>query len=189
MDPLLIDIPDEIVTARLRLRAPRDGEAAEMNRAIRESIDELNPWMPWANPMPAMEQTQVYCQRSIARQAVREEISYRLYLRDADLYAGHISLTRMNWNVPRFEIGFWIRTSLSRRGYVTEAVGALTEFAFSALKACRVEIHSDEKNIGSRRVAEKAGFTLEGILRNQQRDSTGRLENMCVYARIASPAD
>jgi RimJ/RimL family protein N-acetyltransferase len=185
MNPLLLDIPDRIETARLVLHAPRAGEAEEMHRAIHESIEELKPWMPWANPTPALEATQTYCQRSMANHALRQELCFRMHLHENDRYAGNVSLCRMDWNVPRVELGYWIRTPLSRRGYVTEAVDALTSFSFNALKVCRVEIHADETNTRSRRVPERLGFVLEGILRHHQRHTDGRLQNMCVYSKIA----
>ena len=48
MDPLLLDLPEEIVTQRLVLRPPRAGDGATMNEAIAETIEALQRWMPWA---------------------------------------------------------------------------------------------------------------------------------------------
>ncbi|HUB27599.1 MAG TPA: GNAT family protein, partial [Tepidisphaeraceae bacterium] len=84
------------------------------------------------------------------------------------------------------EIGYWIRTSLAGGGYASEAVAALTRLAFDSFKAARVEIQTDELNTRSRRVAERAGFVLEGILRNQYHHRNGELRNACVYSRIAA---
>jgi len=189
MDPLLIDIPERIETPQLLLLAPPAGEPEEMNQAIVESAAELKPWMPWADPVPTLEQTRIWRQRSLARHAAREEIYFRLYQREPRVFGGNVSLCRMDWNVPRFEIGYWIRTSLTGCGYATEATEALWAFAMHALKASRVEIHMDELNVASRRVAERAGFKLEGVLRNHARAADGRLQNMCVYSKIANPAD
>ena len=61
---------------------------------------------------------------------------------------------------------------------------ALAEFARSALGARRLEITSDPRNLPSRRVAEKAGFALEGIRRQSRRDPAGNLYDSCMYARI-----
>jgi RimJ/RimL family protein N-acetyltransferase len=56
--------------------------------------------------------------------------------------------------------------------------------ARSALGAVRLEIRSDARNAASRRVAEKCGFELEGILRRARRDAAGDLADACVYARV-----
>lgn len=48
MKPILLDWPDTIETPRLIIRVPQAGGGAQLNAAIAESIDELRPWMPWA---------------------------------------------------------------------------------------------------------------------------------------------
>ena len=75
-----------------------------------------------------------------------------------------MSLFNIEWSIPKFEIGYWLRTTLIGKGYMTEAVVALTKMAKETLKANRIEIRCDERNVRSRRVAERAGYRLEGIL-------------------------
>lgn len=60
-------------------------------------------------------------------------------------------------------IGYWIDQRFSGRGYITRAVVALTEFAFSELKLHRIEINLRPENAASQKVAEKAGYLYEGM--------------------------
>jgi RimJ/RimL family protein N-acetyltransferase len=92
-------------------------------------------------------------------------------------------LHRIDWSVPKFEVGFWVRTSFQGKGYVTEAAGSIVAMAFDNLGAHRVEALPDEDNDRSRRVCERIGLALEGILRNERRAPGGTLRNTCVYAR------
>ena len=71
---------------------------------------------------------------------------------------GSSGLQGIDWEVPKFEIGYWCRTSFTGRGYITEAVRGITAFAFEALGARRVEIRCDSRNHPSVRVAQRAGF-------------------------------
>ena len=48
-------------------------------------------------------------------------------------------------------------------------IAALVAYAFTHLRAARVELITDEENTRSRRVAERCGFTLEGVLRHERR--------------------
>ena len=73
---------------------------------------------------------------------------------------------------------------LELQGYASEAVTALTEWALQNLGAMRVELVTDEQNLGSRGVAERCGFRLEGIQRNVARSPDGRLRSNCIYARM-----
>jgi RimJ/RimL family protein N-acetyltransferase len=68
-------------------------------------------------------------------------------------------------------------------GLITEAIQALSQFAFEHLQAKRLEIFADNSP-HSWHVAEKVGFELEGILRNEKIDPDGTLRNTRVYAKI-----
>ena len=86
--------------------------------------------------------------------------------------------------MPKFEIGYWCHTGMTGRGYVTEAVRGIGAFAFDVLGAQRVEIRCDPLNRPSTRVAELAGFTLEGELRNDARATDGTLRNTLVFSAV-----
>jgi RimJ/RimL family protein N-acetyltransferase len=66
-------------------------------------------------------------------------------------------------------------------------VQALVRYAFEHLKAVRVALVTDAQNQRSRAVAQRCGFALEGILRQERRASDGTLRDTCVYARCARP--
>ena len=86
--------------------------------------------------------------------------------------------------MPKVEIGYWVRKQFAGQGYVTEAVNAVTDFAFRVFEAKRVEIRMDDDNVLSSRVAERCGFELEGILRNERRKLDGSLGNTRVYSKV-----
>jgi RimJ/RimL family protein N-acetyltransferase len=86
--------------------------------------------------------------------------------------------------VPRFEIGYWVRHSAQGRGLVTEALQTLARFAFDGLRARRVEVRMSSANQRSRAVAERCGFTLEGVLRQDSLSTDGQPRDTVVYARV-----
>lgn len=67
---------------------------------------------------------------------------------------------------------------------MTEGVRALADHALGPLAASRVTILCDDRNTPSWRLAERAGFQLEGILRNDRLDLSGRLRDTRVYSRV-----
>ncbi|WP_328963156.1 GNAT family N-acetyltransferase [Streptomyces virginiae] len=67
--------------------------------------------------------------------------------------------------VESTEIGYWAVKEHRGRGYMTEAVLAVARWAFTELGIGRLEWRAEVGNAGSRAVAEKAGFQVEGILR------------------------
>jgi len=184
LNSLLLDIPERFETGRLEMRATRAGHGAEIHEAFMESHPQLRPWLPWAVEQQSLEQSERHCREMQARWHSREEIDFLIHRRADGLLVGKGGLHTIDWTVPKFEIGYWIRTSCAGQGYATEAALGLTELARTALGARRVEICSDARNAASRRVAEKCGFELEGIHRLARRDTAGGLSDACTYARI-----
>ena len=83
------------------------------------------------------------------------------------------------------EIGYWTVAGHRGKGLTDEAVRVLGEWAFAELGLHRVELHVDPANTGSRRVAERAGFQAEGIVR-QRFLHRGRPGDVVLYARLAA---
>ncbi len=182
MKPILRDFPEEFETERLIIRAPRFGDGALVHAAIVESFSNLEPWMPWVHPLPTMEEEEANLRNARARFLAREELWLLLFLKGTDTFVGGSGLQRIDWDVPKFEIGYWARNKFQRQGYITEAVSGITQFAFDVLDARRIEIRVDDRNVRSWRIPERLGLTLEGILRNASRDVNGQLCDTRLYA-------
>jgi len=186
MDALLEDVPERIDTERLILRCLRGSDAATLNEAVRESMDQLRLHMPWAQTQPSLLQSEAECRRMQAKFLLREDLAMAMFERAADgsegALVGGTGLHRIDWAVRRFEIGYWCRARCQGHGFVTEAVRALTQFAFAQLRARRVEVRMDDTNPRSWRVAERAGFALEGVLRSDNLSPQGEPRDTRVYA-------
>lgn len=181
---MLTDLAEQLETERLVLRIPNMGEGATVNAVVIESIAELSKWMPWANPTPDVHATETWCRQTRAKFVLGEEAQYVLRWRDDDTVVGACGVWRTNASVPRCEVGYWVRTSHTRRGIAAEAATAVSRVAFDTFGAERVEIRCDDRNDASGRVASKCGYALEGVLRRNERDPAGELRDTRVYARI-----
>jgi RimJ/RimL family protein N-acetyltransferase len=70
------------------------------------------------------------------------------------------------------EVGYWVAADARGRGIATRATRAAAQWAFGSVPdLARVQLRADTQNIASNRVAEKAGFTREGVLRSQRFNS------------------
>lgn len=184
MNPILKNFPDQFETKRLLIRAPRPGEGQMVYEAVMESLEQLKLWMPWAHQEMSPEIQEGISRRMHANFLARQDLPLRLFKKETGELVGGSGLHRFDWDVPRFEIGYWVRTKFAGQGYITEAVIGIANFAFEKLYAERVEIRMDTNNTRSWRVAERAGFTLEGILRNDDRAVNGTLRSTRVYSMI-----
>lgn len=177
-------LPQSLETPRLILRIPELSDAPLLNAAIEESFAELSAWMPWAAEPQSLEQTEIFC--VTAREQWQKDVRYSVIMvrKDDGMIVGGTGYPYLDWAVPRFEIGYWCRTSLVGRGYVSEATRALALLAFDELAATRVELRMDDANENSWRVAERLGFELEGVLRAEARNNRGGISDTRVYAVI-----
>ena len=188
MDPLLIDVPDRLETERLVLRCPRPGDGVLVNAAVQASIDVLRPWMPWAQEEPTLEASETYCRSQQAKFVLREDLVMLIFEKGSEdgdgPLLGATGLHRIDWTLRCFEIGYWRRAGLSGLGIISEAVTALARMAFDRLDARRVEVRMDDDNERSWKLAERTGFTFEGLLRGNSVTPRGHSRSTRVYARV-----
>ncbi len=187
MNPILLDLPFPIVTPRLSIRPAAPGDGPALYAAVAESIAGLRLWMPWARGEINVETCELNCREAYVRFLSREDL--RLYCFDratGDFVAGS-GLHRIDWEHRIFEIGYWVRSSRAGAGYVSEAVNAIARYAFGPLDAKRVSIHCNASNAKSRAVAERLGFALEGVHRNDDRAAAAEIQcrDHAIYARTS----
>jgi len=182
--PILLDFPDWFESERLVIRAPRAGDGRAIHEAIVESLDELRPWMPWSHLEQSVETAEAYAREAHAAFAARRNLHLNLYLRDGATYVGGSGLHDIDWAIPRFEIGYWVRSSMTGHGYATEAARRIAQYAFEDLRAQRVEIWCDARNERSAAVARRAGFTLEARLEHNRLGADGVLSDSLCFVRL-----
>jgi RimJ/RimL family protein N-acetyltransferase len=183
-DPILFSIPESFESNRLIIRAPLWDDGVSVNEAVKESIEELRPWMPWAQSIPTIEESEISIRRSRLQFLDRTDLRLLLILKETGQLIGSSGLHRIDWQARKFEIGYWVRTSFGNQGYITEAVEAITIYAVHELHANRIEIRCDRRNALSARVAERQGFTLEGILRKDICDVKGLVRDTMVFSKV-----
>lgn len=130
--------------------------ADEATAAIRESLPELQPFLPWAQDDYDTAASRDFIERSVDNWAKGTEFNYAIFTTVGDLVGAIGLMTRMGPGV--LEIGYWIRTPYAGRGFMTAAVSALARVALTLPGIDRVAIRHDAANAASAAVAVKAGF-------------------------------
>jgi RimJ/RimL family protein N-acetyltransferase len=183
--PILRDLPEELVGERVVVRPYRPGDGLQVFEAIRESLAELRPWMPWATEGHTLQDAEAFARRSHAQWHLREELYVAVCARDTGRFLGSSGLHVIDWDVPWFEVGYWLRTSAVGKGYATESARLVLGLAFERLGANRVDLRCDTRNERSAAVARRLGFAFEGTRRNDSRDTAGHLRDTHLFAMTA----
>jgi RimJ/RimL family protein N-acetyltransferase len=186
--PILMDFPYSFDTERLTIRGPLPGDGQEVHTAVKESWAELRSWMPWAaGKIMTAEEYEVWAREGQLKFLSREDLLMIPQLKGTTTIIGGCGLHRINWDIPKFEIGYWVRTPYARKGYITEAAASLADFAFNTLGAKRVEIKCDALNDRSAAIPRRLGFEHEATLRHDDRHHlTNELRDTLIFAKVRS---
>ncbi len=161
----------ELTGRRVRLRPPREDDWPAWAELRAASRDFLTPWEP------------TWPQDALTRAAFRRRL--RQYAEDWRLDAGYsfhilhegdgrllggISLSNVRRGIAQTaSLGYWIGAPHARRGYMTEAVMCILDFAFAQLGLRRIEAACLPDNEASQRLLHRTGFQEEGYARKYLR--------------------
>ncbi|MFI5616967.1 GNAT family N-acetyltransferase [Streptomyces sp. NPDC051567] len=166
--------PLTLTTARLVLRPFAPADADEVHAAVQDPG--IQRWT--AVPSPYTREHAASFVGRIAPDGWRDDTAYAFAVRlapgtrtgtgtdtggGAGALAGAADLHRRGEGP--WEVGYWTAPEHRGRGYTTEAVRALAHWAFTGLGSVRLEWRAEVGNTASRAVAERAGFTVEGVER------------------------
>ena len=118
-----------------------------------------------------------------------DELAFVIAGTDDDAFLGCISLLRFNWPHRRGEVGYYLAEWGRGRGVMTRAVRLLSRWALAdlglglALGLARLELIADLDNAPSQAVAERCGFTREGVLRSYE-ERKGRRFDVVLFSLL-----
>ncbi len=158
------------LTPNLVLRPFRRRDVDEILEAASSSLPELNRWLPWAHARYGRGDAVAFVRDSMSAWAEGRAFDFAIRHRDdPERHLGNISV----WFTSRAqlvgEIGYWVRSDETGKGVGTEATAAALRVAFDELGMHRVVLRIAIGNTSSERIAEKLGFTREGVLREDVR--------------------
>lgn len=164
MHKLLLEIPLELETERLLIRKFTKGDGKDVyalfernnNRELlREHVDE-------AKNLKTEEDAEIDIRQHAAEWESRERFVMGVWSKSSREYVGQIWIEPKRWEVPSFELGYYLDQGLSGMGLATEAAARSLEFLFGELKAHKVIIVTRDTNERSYKLAERLGFVKEG---------------------------
>ena len=137
----------------------------QLFEAISVSIDRVYPWLPWCHPNYTIAETEAWIKTRPLRWDEREEFGFSIRNRQNTIIGGcGIGIRSSSWCG---NLGYWLRTGYTGKGYATEATKLLAKFGINQLQLKRIEIIASVENTPSHKVAQRAGAYREGIARNK----------------------
>ena len=186
MHKLLLDIPTRIETERLYLRSYQPGDGpwyyamSQKNRSHLMRYESDNVAMGIKSEEEA---EMVMCDLALDWMA-RNCFFLGAFEKRTDEFVAQIYIGPVNWDLPEFQIGYFVDQEHEGQGFVTEAVKVTLGFVFNQLRAHRIRLECDDTNVRSIRVAERCGMLREGHIRENKRNSDGIYSGTLYYGLL-----
>lgn len=155
----------ELKGKRILLRPPRMSDAEDIYRNLRVRI--IGKWLPNLPKPYKKKNASEYvrkCKRDLEKM---EQYNFLITEQKTGIVAGAIGFVKLDKKDKNGELGYWLGKRYWGKGFMSEAVGLILNFGFNKLKLHRIYARVFEENIASSVVLKKAGFKLEGRMREK----------------------
>ena len=175
-----------IITERLVLKPMHENYAQEINTSIRNSYNELSQWLYWLSDLPSKQDTEDFC-RMAMESFNKADMQMAIFTKDKNNFVGCIGFHSFAYdgNKNYFELGYWISTKFSGKGYILESVKSICTYAFEHMGAESVVITNDSCNHRSINIALLSGFTLEHVIKNHNVNVIGERRDTNIYYLVS----
>lgn len=175
-----LKIPSQLETERLILRPYKEQDSSDflcmLNNGNREYLKEL-----LGDISQITDEIEI---KHVLRELSDSWFAHEIFVlsfweKKSMLYLGHIWIQPINWDLPHFEVGWFVEKNHQGLGFVTEAAIESIKFIFKYLNAHNIRVRVREHppyHLKSKRIAEKCGFKKEGFLRD-----TVKLEDGTIF--------
>jgi ribosomal-protein-serine acetyltransferase len=151
------------VDDELTLVLAEDRHARVMTDLIVRNQSRLAEYEPWAEHPATLESTRTYIRAALEDFVRGRQISTIMALDNGRTFIGRCGM-RINPHVPSGDIGYWIDGEYESRGLTSRAARGLITACFDELGLTKVDLRTSVDNRRSRALAERLGFSYEGVL-------------------------
>jgi RimJ/RimL family protein N-acetyltransferase len=170
----------ELRTDGLVLRPWRIDDAPAVTAACQDP--EIARWIPLIPIDYKEEHARAFLTDSVRRFESGEGFAFAVLDAETKALAGSVAIRIQPFSCGH--IGYWVAREARGRGVATTALKALCRWAVDELGLKRLELVTDPENVASQRVAEKAGFRREGIMRSALEYQDGRRRDSVLFSLL-----
>lgn len=152
-----------LIDDNLLLRTLQPDDAEELFKAVDASREHLRPWLPWVDMTRKPEHSLQFIQQSRTRQQNQEGITLGIIYNQKII--GSVGMHDWDHNLKKAQLGYWIAKDYEGKGIVNAGLKSFIDFLFNKAGLNKVEIQFIVANKKSAAVAERIGFKVEGIIR------------------------
>lgn len=162
----------------IQLKALTIEHSSEIFRILDSEREYMRIWLPFVDTTLAVEDSINAVKMLIGGIDKQFSIFYK------NEFVGLVGFKDTDLNNQRTEIGYWLSQKVQKKGIMTSSVEALIDYAFNKIGINRIQIRVAIKNIPSRSIPERLGFSLEGIERDGELLVDNQFTDIAVYSLL-----
>jgi ribosomal-protein-serine acetyltransferase len=171
------------IDRNLRLELTSVQHTEGLYEALNNSRQHLSAFLPWVDKMQTVNDFRNYIKNCELLYEEKKEVSFVMLYDETPV--GRIGLHHMNLQNKNASVGYWLTKNMEGKGIVIRSCKELLAYGFEVLELNRIELKAAVENLRSRAVAEKLGFTKEGIAREAELVNN-RFLDLTLYSMLSS---
>lgn len=177
-----------IIDDELQLVLLEPHHAEEFFAVVDANREHLRPWMMWLDDTQSQEDCLASIRNNFTEMAAATNMA--LVLRYRGKFVGRIGAHNQQHDTKICEIGYWLAKDVQGHGVMTRAVKGFVHMLFHDYGFQRLTIRCAPENQRSRAIAERLGFTQEGIWRRaalqpgNTPDDPPKLTDLVIYSLL-----
>ncbi len=157
-------------------------EANKLYQLIDKNRNYMGEWLIWVDKTKSVEDVEKMIQSWIESREKGERIHFGIWYQEKLI--GVVYFGSINKDYRKGSIGYWLDSDYQGKGIMTKSCERLIEYGFNDLNLHRIEISCAARNIRSKAIPERLGFTKEGTFRESELIRGGKLVDNDCYALL-----
>jgi ribosomal-protein-serine acetyltransferase len=170
------------IDENLKLILSQQHQAEEITKVVRENLEQLKTWMPWAKDDYSIDSAREFIKFNLTEFARNGSFSASIILEGS--FVGGVGFHNLDLRNKSAHIGYWLAKEAQGKGIMTRCCRVLFNYLFDDFGLNRIQINCNIENTKSRAVPERFGFKLEGIHR-QVEWLNEEFRDWAIYAMLA----
>lgn len=167
------------------IRLIKKGDFKQLYEVIEKNRERLITFFPKTSQyIIDLDSAKKFIDQKLKQAFNKEQFYFVIQLVGTSEIIGSIILKNIDWSIPKGEFAYFISAEHEGKGITTYSVKWLTNYCFEELGLEKLYIKVNPHNFGSRKVAIKNGFELEGLLKNEFRTGKGELTDVERYGLL-----
>ena len=169
------------IDENLKLILSQQHHAEEITKVVRENLEQLKLWMPWAKDDYSIDSAREFIRFNLSEYAKNGSFSASIIVEEK--FVGGVGFHNLDLTNKSAHIGYWLAKEAQGKGIITRCCRVLFDYLFDDLGLNRIQINCNVENTKSRAIPGRLNFQLEGIHR-QVECLNGEFRDWAIYAML-----